>query len=161
MLQYINTTKEYNNESVISKSEKNDCVVRAFASACNVPYDEAHAFVKEKFNRKNRDGTLYTAVTIEALGEAMGCKIKTLGIKWSEETGVNFYSGHRPFNGRSKRRKRNKHFTTKSFIKANPKGTFLILCRGHAFTIKDGIVFGNTADSKQMLTRVTNAYQFI
>lgn len=161
MLKYINTTKEYNSESEISKGEKNDCVVRAFASACNVPYDEAHAFVKKTFNRKHKQGTIYTAITIEKLGEAMGHDIKVLGIKYEEAKTKKYFVGHRLFNGISKRRNVHRHYTTKSFIKDYPKGTFFILCRGHAFTIKDGIVFGNTADSKQMLTRVENVYQFI
>ena len=34
-----------------------------------------------------------------------------------------------------------------TFVKQNPKGTFFVLVKGHAFTIKDGIVIGNPEDA--------------
>jgi hypothetical protein len=37
--------------------------------------------------------------------------------------------------------------TVGTFIKNNPTGTFFILVRGHAFTIKNGVVIGNTEDA--------------
>ena len=40
-------------ESMIAKSENNDCVVRAIASASEMDYNSAHQFVKETFNREN------------------------------------------------------------------------------------------------------------
>ena len=40
--------------SILAKSEKNDCVVRACANAFEIDYDQAHSFVKKRFNRKNR-----------------------------------------------------------------------------------------------------------
>ena len=33
------------------------------------------------------------------------------------------------------------------FIKDNPIGTFLVSVRGHAFTIKNGVVIGNVEDA--------------
>ena len=47
-------------ESTIAKSETNDCVVRAFASAFDVTYDRAHKYVAEKFGRKPKKGTYGT-----------------------------------------------------------------------------------------------------
>ena len=35
-----------------AKQEKNDCVVRAIANACDVNYDQAHKYVAETFDRK-------------------------------------------------------------------------------------------------------------
>jgi hypothetical protein len=37
--------------------------------------------------------------------------------------------------------------TVGTFIKQNPKGTFFVLVRQHAFTIKDGVVIGNYEDA--------------
>jgi hypothetical protein len=37
--------------------------------------------------------------------------------------------------------------TVGTFAKQNPVGTFFILVKGHAFTIKDGVVVGNYEDS--------------
>ena len=48
--------KGYDNSS-IAKSETNDCVVRAIASAFDLEYDKAHKFVGDKFGRKPRQGT--------------------------------------------------------------------------------------------------------
>ena len=47
------------NDSLLAKSEKDDCVVRAFASAFDISYDFAHKKVAELFKRKNRKGTCY------------------------------------------------------------------------------------------------------
>ena len=47
-------------ESNLAKLEKNDCVVRAFASCFSVTYDRAHKYVEEHFNRKRGKGTYST-----------------------------------------------------------------------------------------------------
>jgi hypothetical protein len=52
-------------DSVIARGETNDCVVRAFASSFDVSYDYAHKFVKEKFGRKDRQGTYGTVTTMK------------------------------------------------------------------------------------------------
>ena len=44
--------------SSIASGEKNDCVVRAMASACDINYDTAHGLVKTEMNREDRMGTL-------------------------------------------------------------------------------------------------------
>ena len=36
-------------QSELAKREKNDCVVRAFMSALDLPYERAHGFVKKNF----------------------------------------------------------------------------------------------------------------
>lgn len=51
-------------QSKLAKSERNDCVVRAFMMSLDLPYDKAHKFVSDKFNRTNRKGT-YTSVYLE------------------------------------------------------------------------------------------------
>ena len=58
-LPYINRTEGIigYSESVIAAIECNDCFVRAVAAAYEIPYDDAHTWVKEKFNRQNRKGT--------------------------------------------------------------------------------------------------------
>ena len=43
--------------SMLAKSEKNDCVVRACANAFDIQYDTAHQFVKERFDRKEKSYT--------------------------------------------------------------------------------------------------------
>ena len=44
-------TMDIANESAIGVKEKNDCVVRAFMAALDIPYDSAHAWVKKYLKR--------------------------------------------------------------------------------------------------------------
>ena len=55
--------------SEIAKKEKNDCVVRAFASSFEIPYDKAHKYVKEKFGRKDYCGTYGTVFKMVELAK--------------------------------------------------------------------------------------------
>ena len=72
-------------ESIIAKGETNDCVVRAFASCFDLQYDKAHKFVKEKFNRVDRQGTfrtVYKMTEIATKGQQINYKkVKCLGDK--------------------------------------------------------------------------------
>jgi hypothetical protein len=83
-LPYINRTEGIigYSESVIAAIERNDCFVRAVASAYEIPYDDAHTWVKEKFNRKTRKGTMGVVskmATMSSLGHTFNDKsIKTI-----------------------------------------------------------------------------------
>ena len=72
-------------DSMIAKRETNDCVVRAFASCFDIQYDKAHKFVKEKFNRVDRQGTSRTVckmTEIATKGQQINYKkVKCLGNK--------------------------------------------------------------------------------
>ena len=57
-------------ESEIAKSEKNDCFVRAVASATGSHYDSAHSFVKETFDRKHKKGTMFMEGTMKKLEDS-------------------------------------------------------------------------------------------
>jgi hypothetical protein len=48
-----------------------------------------------------------------------------------------------------------------TFTKQNQKGTYIMMVRGHAFTIKDGVVIGNQNDAKKLKTVVIQAWQVI
>lgn len=158
-LKVVSTSTKYNEESLLSKSEKNDCVVRAVASAFNVKYDEAHAFVKRKFGRENRRGVFYTTYKLQNIESAFNHSIKTLGEKWTKQLGINKYIGKRIFNGLSKRRNCVRRYTTNSFIKAFPKGTYIILVSEHAFTIKGSVVYGNHSDGEKLKARIKNVFE--
>jgi hypothetical protein len=40
-----------------------------------------------------------------------------------------------------------RNMTVGTFVKRNPTGTFLVIVKQHAFTIKDGVVIGNHEDA--------------
>jgi len=132
-------------ESVIAKSETNDCVVRAFA-AFDVTYDRAHKYVAEKFGRKPKKGTYGTVSKLVKMVDDRTTvnykKVYTVGVRKSS-TMINSLS----YNVTIKGEKKLRQMTVGTFIKQNPKGTFFVLVRQHAFTIKDGVVIGNYEDA--------------
>jgi len=133
-------------ESAIAKGETNDCVVRAFASSFEIPYDEAHSFVAQRFGRKSRKGTFGTVTKMLNLVDSnFELNSKKISVVGDRKNNYLFGSLEYPVkvSGETKMRK----MTVGTFIKKNPKGTFFVLVKGHAFTIKDGVVIGNWDDS--------------
>ena len=147
-------------DSEIAKKEKNDCVVRAFASAFEIPYDRAHKYVKEKFGRKDRCGTYGTVFKMVELAKKQTQinhkKIKPIGrpktMSYHKVYSLNYTV-------KVKGKKVNRQMTVGTFIKENPIGTFFVLVDRHAFTIKDGIVHGNYEDSTKKRKIMKHAFQ--
>ena len=52
MLKNFENGYNVSGSSETAKQEKNDCVVRAIANACDVNYDQAHKYVTDTFDRK-------------------------------------------------------------------------------------------------------------
>ena len=132
-------------DSLIARGETNDCVVRAFASSFEVSYDYAHKFVKEKFGRKDRQGTYGTVTTMKTFANQRKQinykRVKCVGTKNS------FGNYTLRYDVKTKNGVVKRDMTVGTFAKQNPVGTFFILVKGHAFTIKDGVVVGNYEDS--------------
>ena len=133
-------------DSKIAKSETADCVVRAFASAFEVTYDRAHKYVAENFNRQPRRGTYGTVSKLVKMVDNRTTvnykKVHPVGVRKSS-TMVDSLAYNVTIKGVTKVRQ----MTVGTFIKQNPKGTFFVLVRQHAFTIKDGVVIGNYEDA--------------
>ena len=130
--------------SSLAKNEKNDCAVRAFANAFNVTYDVAHAFAEDKFARKARKGVKGMFITLSKLGFAsfdlfsntLFPETRTYGIhpiaRSKSGKVVNTNYTHKEVN-----------HTVKTFCEQYNKGTYIVIVRKHALTIKDGIVIDN------------------
>lgn len=149
----INTATLSEKKSILAKMEKNDCVVRAIASAFEIPYDKAHAFVKEEFNRADKKGTHMTALKLSRMNKAFDKKIVQLGEK-DENGNIKLTQTYR-MHGKTK----TGQLTTVTFIEKYPKGVYIVLVRKHAFTIKDGIVHGNGDDASQRRKRIMEAFK--
>ena len=54
-------------KSKLAGSEKNDCFVRACSNAFDVSYEQAHEFVKSKFDRKKGKGTKRCNTTLKGI----------------------------------------------------------------------------------------------
>lgn len=148
-LTYINTSDAIEGyaDSLIAQNEKNDCVVRAFASSLEIPYEDAHKFVTDKFNRRKGRGVA-TYPLINWLRE----KYQIIGDK---ETQFSNYESPCTYDSKGKRYK----LSVGKFAKLNPIGNYFILVYGHAFTIKDGCVIGNVADAMKPRTIVQHAFK--
>ena len=146
-------------ESVIAKNEINDCVVRAIASGFDIDYNRAHQFVKETFGRKDRQGTFGFVSGMNQIAEErtrIGRKTcKPMGKPLNERS--SFYTLN--YDVKVKGEKVTRQMTVGTFVKKNPKGTFILTVSRHAFTIKDGVVIGNFEDSKKKRMRVHAAWK--
>jgi hypothetical protein len=140
-----NAIKGYT-ESVIARGETNDCVVRAFASSFDVSYDYAHKYVADEFGRKPRKGTYGTVSKLVKMSDNLirvnGKKICPLGVRRND-----YMLGSLMYDVNVKGVTKKRNMTVGTFVKQNPKGTFFVLVRRHAFTIKDGVIIGNPEDS--------------
>lgn len=134
-------------DSLTARTETNDCVVRAFASAFDVTYDYAHKYVTEEFKRQPRKGTYFTASKMSKLSEGVikvnNKKIIPIGTKSNSV----IYPYSLSYDVKVKGETVKRQMTVGTFVKKNPKGTFFVLVKGHAFTIKDGVVIGNPEDA--------------
>jgi hypothetical protein len=154
-LKYISTKDAIigYSDSVIAKSETNDCVVRAISSAFEMHYDEAHQFVKVKFGRKDRKGT---AFFVGGLRRMINDKVKINGKSF--QTMGNEY-GHVSYEVKVKGQIVKRNMTTGTFIKKYPVGKYLVVVRGHAFSIIDGAVVGNASDATMKKRVINNAFK--
>ena len=132
------------NGSVLALNEKNDCAVRAFANAFNISYDVAHEFAADKFKRKAKKGTRNMFQTLAELGFAtfdlfsntLFPETRTYSIhpiaRNKDGKVVNTNYTHKTVN-----------HTVKTFCNKFNKGTYIVIVKNHALTIKDGIVIDN------------------
>ena len=145
-------------ESKLAKGETNDCVVRAFASAFGVSYDYAHRYVADEFGRQPRKGTYGTAIKLVKMADNLfrvnGKRVYPVGHRYT-----NSMFGSLAYDVKVKGVIKRRNMTVGTFVKQNPKGTFFVIVKGHAFTIKDGVVIGNVEDSIKTKKIMKSAFQ--
>jgi len=144
--------------------EKNDCVVRAFMNAFDVPYNEAHKYVSEHFNRERRKGTVNTAgklmmMTTESIPNLNGKKVIHVGSHPSKgrthtkqllNTQYPIYK-ETIVDGELIKEKTYAGYTVGKFIQQHQKGTFILLVAKHALTVKDGVMLDNANHNDPLL----------
>jgi hypothetical protein len=102
----------------ICQGEHNDCTVRAFSVAADIPYSEAHTIFKAA-GRKDRKGTSITFM-------ADLCRDKSYGRFNATRVDMKF-----------------QRVSLAQFCRDFKKGNFMVVKHGHAFAVKDGVVFDN------------------
>jgi|TARA_R100000234_G_C4924294_1_gene145595 hypothetical protein len=151
-----------------AKGEKGDCVVRAVMNAFEIPYNGAHRFVANKFNRKRRKGVSGTAMKFMSM---VNNEIANLNGKKVVHLGSH-PKHHRSYKGKTKILLNKQYpiikksidesgelvientfagFTVGKFIQQHQKGTFLILVAGHALAVKDGVMLDNGNHNDDLL----------
>ena len=122
------------------KEEKNDCSVRAIATAVGIGYDSAHKFIKEVFKRVKRKGcTNMVKTCIQLQKEELELEGKKFRFKYVQRQYIrNRYKLYGEYIYRNK--------TVKSFMKDFPEGTFLVFVAKHVFTVKDGTLVDNAGE---------------
>ena len=134
----INSKTLLKGDSTIASSESRDCTVYAIASAFDLSYDEAHKEVADRFNRQQGRG----AKTLSILeGMAEGTTINGKTVSKVIKAPTNTYKVYGNIIPRQVR--------LSSFIKSNQEGTYVILTRSHALTLKDGTVMDNLDKTKE------------
>ena len=130
--------------SSLAKNEKNDCAVRAFANAFNISYDVAHKFAEDKFARKAKKGVKGMFITLSKLGFATFDLFQNSLFPETRTYGIHPIA--RSKSGKvvnTKYTHKEVAHTVKTFCEQYNKGTYIVIVRKHALTIKDGIVIDN------------------
>jgi len=155
---YLSASKVYSTSiSEVSKTEKNDCVVRSIASAAEVSYKIAHDFCAKVFGREDKkgvNGMVLASALLKAQDDGLVIgekKYDVYGLKKSEV--CNKYKLH----GEEIWRKK----TIKSFVQSHPVGTFLVMVANHALCIKDGELLDWDSNKFQPTRKVVSAYKLI
>lgn len=133
--------------SELAKSETNDCVVLSFMIASGNSYDDTHTFVGKRLKRRFRKGT-YTCLYLKyILGERLGSRtIDYVGhSKDAVPVGVDREKVIQ--NGKSR-------YTVKSFMEKYNKGRYVVIVKGHAYALVDGVMYGNKGEQFNGFRRI-------
>ena len=140
ILQNFQNGYNVSNGSLLAKGEKNDCTVRAIANAFNVCYDVAHGFAADVLQRKAKRGTKNTYLNLVA---AKNVTFDLFSNTLFPETKTFKLAGKAsPINPKYTHKK--VKYTVKTFCSTHNVGTYILLVKGHALCIKDGIVIDNS-----------------
>lgn len=115
----------YDDDRYLLGEGGNDCTVVSLAAAFKMSYTAAHKMAG-KYGRKTGRGML--TYQVQNMYKALEKKGR---VRKLDKTEITTYY---PSTGKTRSNK------LSTFIKNNPIGTFMLLVRGHAITVKDGIV---------------------
>jgi len=139
---FVDSNKLAAASSELAKKEKNDCVVRAFMCALNISYDQAHAYIKDKMARKDRQGTYTNAYAKNIINTTKnGYKISFMGVHPTRKFMKYSFGSNEPLV--NKKYKKPTGYTLKSFMENHPVGNFVLIVQGHAVAVVNGVLYGN------------------
>ena len=131
----------------IAAGEKNDCVVRAIANACDVNYTQAHKYCAETFGRKKGKGTQAFMMQMDQVKEMKFDDVGQLDLFNNGITRKVKCLGHGPKQGGDMCNPKYTHkpvaYTVKAFAQRFNKGNYIVAVNGHALAINNGVVVDN------------------
>ena len=149
---FVNSEKLARESGELGKKETNDCVVRAFAAALDLPYNQAHAWVKKELKRQDKKGTFVSAYCKNIIGKTKnGKKINYMGAHPSRDFLKHSIGSDKILV--NKQYKKATGYTLKSFIENNPVGRFMLIVQGHAVAVVNGVLYGNRDEQWKGLYR--------
>ena len=135
-------------KSDTARNEKNDCVVRAVANACDVNYDQAHKYVTDTFGRKKGQGTQLFTLLLKTNKEMVFDEVGQLNMFEQGVKRTVKHIGDMPKLGGNLKNPKYKHkkvaYTVKEFAQRFNKGNYILAVAKHALAIKDGVVVDNS-----------------
>jgi len=154
---YSATEIDFSKASASSKiGEKNDCSVRAIATAVGVTYDAAHEYMRNVIGRKDRKGAKGMTSKLQGLtGDDK--PTQTAGdvkFKYKSIPRTRLCNEYK-LRGEIVHRKK----TVKSFIDDFREGTFLVFVSNHVFTVKDGVLIDNNGEEFRPTRKVLDAFK--
>jgi len=130
-------------DSALARSEKNDCVVRAFMVTLDISYDIANKWVRSKFSREFRRGT-YTSRHLKSV---IGC------VKNGKRLTMMGWCPSYAYSDEKRKQllvnpkyKKKTGYTVKSFMEQHTTGRYFIIVKGHALGLVDGVLYGNQSE---------------
>lgn len=112
-----------------------NCTVTAVMNAFGISYEEANTFMQKECGRKKNSAVVFERVFPNT---SLGKKCKQLTFKGNK------------INNRNEFRVQNT-ITLGKFCQQYDKGTFIVLVRGHALTVKDGVVYDHSTKLKRQV----------
>jgi len=147
MLKNFESGYQVSGSSEVASKEKNDCVVRAIANACDVNYDQAHKYVADTFDRKKGEGTFKMMSTLDNVKKMAFDEVGQLDLFNEGITRELRFFGHGPKQGGDMCNPRYNHkpvaYTVKAFAQDFKKGNYIVGVSGHTLAICDGVVIDN------------------
>jgi len=131
-MKFINSRALLRTDSRLQFVEINDCIVYALATAFDLDYETAYEEVSLRMKRQLRKGvpaSLVRASLVE--GTNINGRTITQVIK-SPTRMYRIYGNSFP-----------RQIRLSTFVKENQHGSFLILLRDHAITLKEGVIYDN------------------
>lgn len=138
--------------------ERNDCVVRALTETFNLNYDEAHLFAEKNLNRKPRKGVAMTANKLTELSQK-NTTINNFSIHAVPNKEITYFGTKTKIGMLNGDEKELHRMTVGMFLRLKKVGRYLILVKGHAFSIVDGVIIGNKKDTLCLRCRILNVFE--